>query len=86
MNWQQYEPEHPTIEECYQAMVKLRDYLEEQGLEYRVFDSRDLNPTDGPAFIKSMCDFGGLPYKETMINTKVGFIFIDKLQHNILRK
>ena len=70
MNWQKYYPQHPSIEECYKVMIKLRDYLHKNGFEYKVFDSERLNPETGLAFIRSMCEFGDLPFHEDMINTE----------------
>ena len=61
---------HPSMLECYQGMVKLRDYLQQKGFEYRIFDSEKLNPTEGTEFIRSMCEFGGLPFNEAMMQTK----------------
>ena len=70
MNWQSYYPIHPTIEESFQAMVKLRNYLHMNGFDYKVFDSEGLNPANGVEFIRSICEFGNLPFNEEMMNTK----------------
>ena len=61
---------YPSILGCYQGMVKLRDYLQQKGFEYRIFDSEKLNPTEGTEFIRSMCEFAGLPFNEAMMQTK----------------
>ena len=70
INWPSYFPDHPTIEGTFQVMIKLRDYLQRNGFDYKVFDSEGLNPEDGLDFIRSICEFGDLPFDEGMIYTK----------------
>ena len=70
MNWPTYYPVHPTIEDSFQVMVKLRDYLHKNGFDYKVFDSQALNPTTGLEFVKSICEFGQIPFDKTMLDLK----------------
>ena len=48
-------------------MVKLRNFLIESGSEWRVFDSTDLGSDNCAEFIKSLCQFAGLPFEPDLM-------------------
>ena len=61
-----------SIEEYMQAMLDMKNFLEQTGRKFKVFDSTFLNGETCEQFVQSVCNFGGLSFDgEKMLNMKV---------------
>ena len=56
-----------TIELHFEAMLKLKKFLEYSKLPMKVFDVTDLYRDNCEQFLKSLCEFGEIPYSDQML-------------------
>ena len=56
-----------SVELHYEAMLKLKEYLEAAHEPIKVFDATDLYSDNCEQFLRSLCDFGEIPYSDEML-------------------
>ena len=59
-----------TIEAHFEAMLKLKEFLEVSGIQFKVFDVTDLYSDNCEQFLKSLCEFGEIAYSNQMLKMK----------------
>ncbi len=76
MNFLDIFTDHTSLQENFEAMLKLIDFLSAKNIPYKVMDASEVTSSSWQHFVQSVSEFGGLPFDREQMSNMPSFSFL----------